>query len=52
MKIGDTVKLCTDTYQLDAFISGEHEDGKSIGYWLVDCPDTIRILIQRLKPRW
>lgn len=39
MKIGDTVKLCTDTYQLDAFISGEHEDGRSIGYWLVDCPE-------------
>jgi hypothetical protein len=39
MKIGDAVKLCTDTYQLDAFISGEHEDGRSIGYWLVDCPE-------------
>ncbi|MBN3946748.1 MAG: hypothetical protein HWQ38_09725 [Nostoc sp. NMS7] len=39
MKIGDTVKLCTDDYQLDAFISGEDEDGRSIGYWLVDCPE-------------
>jgi hypothetical protein len=39
MKIGDKVKLCTVDYQLDAFISGEHEDGRSIGYWLVDCPD-------------
>jgi hypothetical protein len=39
MKIGDTVKLCTDDYQLDAFISGEYEDGRSIGYWLVDCPE-------------
>jgi hypothetical protein len=39
MKIGDAVKLCTNTCQLDASISGEHEDGRSIGYWLVDCPE-------------
>jgi hypothetical protein len=39
MKIGDKVKLRSHTYEAEAFISGEDEDGRSIGYWLVDCPE-------------
>jgi hypothetical protein len=39
MKIGDKVKICTVTAQLDGIISGEVEDGRSAGVWLVDCPE-------------
>lgn len=39
MKIGDKVKLCHDDDEVEAFISGEDEDGRSAGKWIVTCPE-------------
>lgn len=43
MKINDYVKLCTENEQLDAVITGEDEDGRSIGYWLVSCQNLVNV---------